>query len=160
MWKRLNIHLHGPQGIRVRVREVDGTLYVWVAGSEHPSHWLHHFLPGARRREIRAGKELALKLWQWWLSKPIVIGGHSVGGCIAEIAASILRAPCYTYGGKRAPRRYRINAIRYRRRGDIVAFLPPWRPANRHILIGKWAPFWRSHLPKEYYAKAREVGLR
>ena len=157
MWRRLNVHLHGPEGIRVRVREVDNTLYVWVAGSEHPAHWWHHFLPGARRREIRAGIELADAIR---CAMPIVIGGHSVGGCIAEIAASMLRAPCYTYGGKRAPRRYRINATRYRRRGDIVPFLPPWRPANRHILIGKWAPFWRSHLPKEYYATAREVGLR
>ena len=55
MWNRIDLKLHGPQGIRVRVREEAGTLYVWVAGSEHPAHWWHHFLPGARRREIRAG---------------------------------------------------------------------------------------------------------
>jgi hypothetical protein len=160
---RIDLGREGPEGVEARAWNRDGVLYCYVVGSDHVRDWLHHVLPGARRRERRAGYELAIELF--YQDKPIIIGGHSLGGCIAHIAAGILQTDgldvtLVTFGGKMPQRTLRFPGTYYRTRGDIVPFLTPFRGFVRHTVIGKWRPFWRAHEPKEYYEVMRKAGLR
>lgn len=142
--KRVVTPLYGPRGIRVRIR---GS-HVYVGGSDHWMHWLHHVLPGARRREIQAGHDVAViaevhGITAFW--------GHSIGGCIAQIAASLTPdASVRTYGTKRAPRGYTHQGEHYRHRGDFVPWLPPWRPRVACEYVGDYLPIWVAHHPRTY----------
>lgn len=145
----------GKAGIEARTWSDDSARYCYIAGSDHWRDWLHHVLPGARRREIAAARAIVDAIY----SRDVVafyVGGHSLGGAVAQIVSSILTAlgaqvHCYSYGGKRAPRRYSFPDTKsYRHAGDIVPFLPPWRPKIDSIRIGTWKPFWLAHQPREY----------
>jgi hypothetical protein len=65
-----------------------------------------------------------------------------------------------TYGGKRPPRGYEYLGAHYRHLGDIVPFLPPWRPRQTCIEIGVRLPFWEAHEPRAYYEQMRKDGVR
>lgn len=138
------VPLYGPKGITVKIYDD----HLWIGGSNHWTHWLHHVLPGARRREIDCGVEIADLARREQISD---IRGLSVGGCIAQIAATLVEGGiCETYGTKRAPKDYYPEAIHYRHRGDFVPFLPPWRPRVFTTVIGDWKPFWIAHHPNSY----------
>ncbi len=136
------IPLYGPKGIVVKIYEQ----HIWIGGSNHWLHWLHHILPGAKRREIDCGVEIADLARREEVDD---IHGLSIGGCIAQIAATINGARCTTYGTKRAPRGYACTGVHYRHRGDPVPWLPPWRPGVKLRVIGRWAPIWIAHAYKE-----------
>jgi hypothetical protein len=144
---------------------------VWFNGSDHPRDWLHHILPGARRREIRAAQTISQRLAPHVGGDTLfIIGGHSLGGCLAEIETFILcalgeRAHCHIYAGKRAPRSHMVDdgAVAYRHRGDIVPSLPPWRPARRRrmptAVFGSRTWPWKAHPPHQYKRKMQEAGF-
>ena len=138
------IPLYGPKGVTVKVYDD----HLIIGGSNAWYHWLHHILPGARQREIDCAFEVALIARKHVIRD---IRGISVGGCIAQIVASILRCKCITYGSKRAPRVYAGAGTHYRHRGDIVPFLPPWRPRMHCVLVGEWRPLWIAHKPSSYW---------
>lgn len=140
---RTYIPLYGPKGIVVKIHQD----HIYVGGSTHILHWLHHFWPGARRREIECGVELAGIARREGITD---IRGHSVGGCIAQIASRMVSGTCMTWGTKRAPDGYENQGTHYRHHGDIVPLLPPWRPRVDTIPVGSWRPFWLAHEPREY----------
>lgn len=155
----------GPSGIEARTWAKNGTRYCYVAGSDHWRDWLHHVTPGAKRREIEAAATIAGRLYEPGVSR-YVIGGHSLGGAVAEAVACNLRAisatvECYTFGGKRSPLPF-AGAVHYRNRGDIIPFLPPWRtPHSEDVLIGRWTLwFWKAHSPRTYDEVRRKHGLK
>ena len=137
------IPLYGPKGIVVKIYDD----HLWIGGSNAWYHWLHHVIPGAKRREIDCGIEVADLALELDITD---IRGLSVGGCIAQIAAMIIGGRCTTYGTKRAPAGYEVAGTHYRHRGDIVPFLPPWRPRIACTTIGVWRPLWVAHNPKSY----------
>ncbi len=143
------VPLYGPKGIVVKVYEH----HIWIGGSNHWLHWLHHIIPGAKRREIDCGIEIANLAIREAIGD---IRGLSIGGCIAQIAATVMLSKVMmilpsvtTYGTKRAPRGYAFAGLHYRHRGDPVPWLPPWRPSVQCIVIGKWEPIWIAHAYKE-----------
>lgn len=151
---KIDMGRKGPLGMDVTIR--GGVVY--IGGSNHVLEWLHHFLPGARRREIRWGREVADIASK---RDAHTIAGHSVGGTVAIIAAHITNARCYTYGAKRPPRGYYTTGKHYRIKGDPVPFLPPWRPALPVITLdyGKLGPV-AAHGPASYYEQMREDCVR
>ncbi len=151
-WDKEESPIFGPRGIVVKRKDNR----VYIGGSNHRLHWLHHILPGARRREIECGKEIAVKLASDEIGH-FDIEGHSIGGCIAQIVKTELgaygiTATVRTYGTKRAPAGYETVGMHYRHRGDFVPLLPPWRPPVACSVVGSWKPFWISHHPRTYRA--------
>jgi len=154
----------GPLGMDVTI--TNGVLY--LGGSNHWLEWAHHFLPGARRREIRWGQDVADLIA---LRTDIhTIAAHSLGGtvlCIAYIE-SIVRGRCgrevpklYTYGAKRPPRGYRASGKHYRIKGDIVPSLPPWRPALDLVELDNDGLSRReAHGPCSYYEQMAKDWVR
>lgn len=139
---------------------------VWIHGSDHWRDWLHHVLPGAKRREIEAAEAIVKAVYTPKVNR-WVIGGHSLGGCVAGMVAVLLMekglyVECYTFGGKRVPWRWvDIATTHYRHRGDLVPFFPPWRtPHAEETLIGNWAWPWKAHGPETYDAVRRKHGLK
>ena len=138
----------------------NGVLY--LEGSDDWREWLHHVMPGARRREIR---EAAAILAWLELSRTMIhtVAGHSMGACVATIIAAMHGGlKLYVYGGKRAPRsHYREPDAAYRHYRDIVPFLPPWRPGYRNIMVGcKCLSPWEAHQPRNYYRDMEKDGIR
>ena len=153
----------GPLGMDVTI--TDGVLY--LGGSNHWMEWAHHFLPGARRREIRWGQNIADVIEN--RREIRIIAGHSVGGTVACIATRITRKtslyclPIYlcTYGAKRPPRGYRASGRHYRIKGDIVPSLPPWRPALALVELDNDGLSRReAHGPCSYYEQMAKDGVR
>ena len=135
----------------VRISITDRVATVRLSGSTKPKHWLHHFLPGAAKREINAGREVAHNIL---INQPhtVIIHGYSLGGSIGHVAATILhqlgfQSELETIGSKRPPTGYSyLPAVNYRNRGDWVPFLPPWRDKIYTILTNKpWRPIWSAH---------------
>lgn len=165
--KRIDLGPTGPAGIEAKTWDEGLTRFLYIGGSDHWWDWLHHFLPGAKRREVAAARTLVDKVFDE-NTVQFIVGGHSLGGCIAQIVATHLQNQhkivfCYTYGGKRPPvghgYEYSENC---RHRGDIVPYLPPWRYANRRfeVTIGRWTWPWLAHSPKMYYEMMRYHRLR
>lgn len=147
----------GPQGSAgIEATYRDGVLY--IEGSNHAWDWMHHILPGARRRELEAAAEIVDRLPE----EPAIIAGHSLGGAIAALVGRAYpEARVFVYGGKRAPRGARRDVTAYRHRGDIVPFLPPWRARWRQsTTIGQWDTPWRAHEPRRYYRQMRVDGIQ
>jgi hypothetical protein len=161
-WKKIDLWPEGPAGVEARYRIQDGVCYCFISGSDHWLDWVHHFLPRAQIREIDAGWKLAQQLRAVECDR-FVIGGHSLGGVIAEICACILYmirpVMVYTFGSKRGYVKFH-KCVHYRRKGDIVPFLPPWRPKLKCTVFGKWMPFWMAHRPKVYENLMKEAGLK
>jgi hypothetical protein len=164
----LNIDLgpDGHAGVEARIYQRQHGYMIHVLGTDHWRDWLHHILPGARKREWQAADQIIAALvemgiaksdddgWSYIPGDDVVISGHSWGGCIAAMVATILVAPCYIYGGKRSPRKGLTRhyvAQAYRHRGDIVPLLPPWRPRyTDEIVFGKWMWPWEAHKLSNY----------
>lgn len=163
-WSRIDLFPSGKAGIEAKWRVEDGDVYCFIGGSDHWVDWLHHFLPGSEEREIicAAWIETVIR----GKGKAYFIGGHSVGGAIASVIGDMLRyegCEVYTrsFGGKRPIKGTEDVAINYRHRGDIVPFLPPWRPAYKmQPVIERWLPFWKAHGPSTYYEAMEECGFR
>ena len=157
----------GPVGqLGMDVTITDGVLY--LAGSNHWMEWAHHFLPGARRREIRWGQNV-VDLIENHPQRIHTIAGHSIGGTVACIATTITQQPrsrfpliyLYTYGAKRPPQGYRASGTHYRIKGDIVPSLPPWRPALGLITLDYVRLSRReAHGPRSYYEQMAKDGVR
>jgi len=150
----------GKSGVEARIYPRKTGYMIHVLGTDHWRDWLHHVTPFARRREWQAAEKIIAALvelgiakrdegWSYTPGDDVVISGHSWGGCIAAMVATILVIPCYIYGGKRSPRKglTRYYATRaYRHRGDIVPFLPPWRPRyTDEVVFGIWGWPWEAH---------------
>lgn len=159
---RIDLGPEGRDGVEAQVRHINGRRVLYIYGSDHPNDWKHHVTPGARQREEIAAHKLAL------LTEGQVdaIAGHSMGGGIARMVAAIHRAAnhrvaLYVYGGKRAPRGYETHGDFYRHRGDIVPWLPPWRPRYRNTMkIGRWTWPWIAHKPRSYAQQMKRDGVR
>lgn len=151
---KIDMGRKGPLGPDVRIK--NGVLY--IEGTNHWLEWVHHFIPGARRREIKWGEQVASLAVR---ENVRIIAGHSVGGTIAMIAAHITNAKCYTYGAKRPPRGYYASGKHYRIKADIVPFLPPWRPTFPTITLdyGTMGPI-KAHGPRSYYEQMGKDGVR
>lgn len=151
----------GPSGIEAKYN--DGVLY--IRGSDHMHDWLHHVIPGAKRREEQAAIELHNYIVRHEL--PVhTVAGHSLGGPIALKLSYLFRANyttvrCFLYGPKRAPKSWHTPATVYRHRGDIVPFLPPWRRRYQNTeLIGNRLPLWKAHGPNTYWDRMEADGVR
>lgn len=164
-WNKLDMFPSGKAGIEARWREDDGDIYCFIGGSDHWVDWLHHFLPGSREREIVCGLYLA-SFFKRKIKNAMYIGGHSVGGVVASLAGQVLRDEGYdvytwVFGGKRPLKGTEECAVSFRRRGDIVPFLPPWRPGYKYQnVVGEWMPFWKAHGPGTYYELMGDTGFR
>jgi len=154
----------GPLGMDVTI--TNRVLY--LGGSNHWLEWVHHFLPGARWREIRWGQNVA-DLIENHPQRIHTIAGHSIGGTVACIAATITRQTCphclpiylCTYGAKRPPRGYRAPGRHYRIKGDIVPSLPPWRPALDLVELDNDGLSRReAHGPCSYYEQMAKDWVR
>jgi len=164
----------GPAGVEARVKSIPHPVrrgghrltLIWFRGSNHRRDWFHHILPGARRREIQAAREVFNRL-NAGANELFIVGGHSLGGALASILSTMLEAEgervlCYSYGGKRPPRGYMTGAslCPYRRRGDVVPFLAFWRPAWPAVVkIGEWRAPWNAHPRGGYRRYIEEAGL-
>jgi len=147
----LNIDLGptGKQGIEATVRK--GVCF--INGTDHRWDWVHHFTPGARRRELRAAREIIALL----PDDVHTVAGYSMGGAIAQIVATLKPLHCRVYASKRPPLGY-IAGVSYRQRGDWVPALPPWRPSNKSVMIGRWQPPWTAHNWANYRQQMQEDG--
>lgn len=135
MWEVIDDHVEGKPGFEARAKRVEDSVYVFVEGTDHWFDWVHHFVPGARRREIRAAEEIVARLLLSNCTR-YVVGGLSMGGAIAQIVAAILArrglmVRCTIYGSKRAPHGYTFPARAVQEVGDAVHLLPPWRPSYK-----------------------------
>ena len=135
----------------VRIQVADGVATVRLAGSIHKAHWVHHFLPFAAKREIRAGRGIAADIIRH-NPTAVIIRGYSLGGAIGHVVAATLNkqgVTCRleTYGTKRPPRGYNYApATNLKNRGDWVTLLPPFRARIKTTLTDKpWRPIWRAH---------------
>ena len=152
-WIKIDLWPHGRAGIDARFRTTATDLYLYIEGTNHPLDWLHHVTPFAKLREREAGRLLYRKILPYVGARRVHIGGHSLGGAIAIVVANLLtEAPVLTlYAPKRAPERAKTPYRAYRRRGDLVPFLPPnRRPWEDVTVFGSWRPFWLAHEPSEY----------
>jgi len=139
----------------------DGVLF--LPGTDEWREWLHHIIPGARRREIAEAYRI---LDSHDLSGVHTIVGLSMGAAIAQIVAVLLLEQegrylnVYLIGGKRAPRGYvYYRAQSIRNRGDLITLLPPWRPGNPNQLTrGDWQPPWVAHAWGNYSDLLRRYG--
>lgn len=168
-WNKIDLWPEGPAGVEAKWRRDGETVYCYIYGSDHVLDWLHHFLPGAKTREIKAGNKLAEKLMHILKGASLHIGGHSLGGSIACIVADLVysnsggatKAHLFTFGAKRCPWKYIPFGTHYHHRGDMVPFLPPWRPAYKLIQVfGKWNFPWKAHGPATYYDAMSMHGFR
>lgn len=164
-WHYIDLGPDGSSGIEAKFRIAENILYLYVYGSDHKDDWVHHVLPGGVKREADAAEEIA-DLIQTSDCIHYVITGHSLGGLVAVMVAQILRekafpVTCYAYGPKRVPKKYHAPCVVYRHRGDIVPFLPPWRPNYENVKkIGKWLPPWMAHGPSTYWNQMEKDGIR
>lgn len=153
---KIDLGRSGPAGIEASFE--DGVLF--VGGSNHWRDWAHHFLPGARRREIVAATEIMKIIG----ALPVrIVAGHSMGAAVACIVAAELErigedVQLYVYGGKRAPRIGATPTKAYRRRGDIVPWLPPWRPRYDNHVFGDRT--WPGDAHNSYYGAMRMDGVK
>ena len=165
MWNKIDLWPSGKAGIEARWRVENGDLYCFIGGSDHWVDWIHHFLPGSKRRELMCGMRLARAL-RPKIKESVFIGGHSVGGVVASLVARMFEDEgeevyAITFGGKRPLEGTEDAVISYRHRGDIVPFFPPWRKRYKHEMrIGKWMPFWKAHGPATYYEAMEIYGFR
>lgn len=153
----------GPAGIEASSWDKDGKRYLWICGSDHWRDWLHHVWPGAKRREIAAAHAILTSVESPEV-KRYVVGGHSLGGCVASILATLMRerglqVDAVLCGPKRAPKGY-VTGEAVIHRGDVVPSLPPWRPAYKSAAyMGERKPFWIAHDPGNYRHIRRLAGL-
>lgn len=166
-WQKIDLWPKGLAGTDAKYRVENRVLYCFVHGSDHVLDWAHHFLPGAAKRE-RAGADVLYGRLMRMIAEfdRVVIGGHSIGAVVAIAVSDMLekrKIPvlCYSFGGKRPLDKPGDLVQCYRRAGDIVPFLPPWRPKYREIWVfGKWTPFFLAHNPTNYDELRRNVGLK
>jgi hypothetical protein len=164
-WNTIDLGPGDRSHVQARWKDKDDKRYLYIDGSDHWIDWAHHFLPGAQRREIAAAYKLASILIKEPGAAEFVVGGHSLGGAIATAVTCILDAALlpvtgYAFGGKRPPKRYNADVTCYRHRGDLVPFLPPWRPRYAKVIeIGPRKPFWAAHEPREYFPEMLRAGL-
>lgn len=153
-WIKIDLWPHGRAGIDARFRTTATDLYLYIEGTNHPLDWLHHVTPFAKLREREAGRLLYRKILPYVGARRVNIGGHSLGGAVAVVVANLFaEAPTLTvYAGKRPPEGPRWGLVAYRRKGDIVPFLPPTRKAWKgENVFGSWTPlFWKVHHPNNY----------
>lgn len=168
--KRIDLGPAGPAGIEAKAWTVDGVCYLYVPGSDSWADWRHHLRFWRQRelelpatREIRAAYSLAAEIRG--MADEFVVGGHSLGGAIAEIVATYLHrfgrtVTCYTFGGKRPPGTHAHKAtVRYVYRGDIVPALPPWRERQPTRAIGDLTWPWTAHAPDSYEDAMERAGF-
>ena len=160
---RIDLPPVGPAGIEAKTWDVGSVRYLYIAGSDHWRDWVHHILPGARRREIDAAYALYSRIRSSHVVY-YVVSGHSLGGAVAETLATIMRKDghrviCVTFGGKRPPVGYSAKGVRYRHKGDVVPLLTPWRGFATHKRIGDLAVPWKAHGPDTYDTVRRDHGL-
>jgi len=163
-WHDIDIGPAGKAGIEARVATSGTTVYLYIHGSDHRYDWLHHIRPGAARREIGWGRQLFDAIYVGNMHV-YVIGGHSLGGAVAQVLATLLvmrgaAVELHTYGGKRPPNRYDMAGSHYRHRGDVVPWLNILRPNQPRIRIGNWTWPWVAHGPRTYYHEMEKAGLR
>ena len=170
VWNKIDLFPAGKSGFdaKWRIDEDRRDVIVFIGGSDHWSDWLHHFTPGAKKREIEAAEaifEVIREKVEDAIS--VFIGGHSVGGviacCLGEMTQHKAQTPTYVclFGSKRIWWNPEVDMEHYVRRGDIVPLLPPWRREYRKLIVyGKRLPFWKAHGPSTYYPEMEMLGLR
>ena len=173
-WQKIDLEGDGPRGFDSRYESTQNSATIFFLGSNHWWDWGHHVWFGAAKREIAAARKTISKLTEDFggeLPPSIHVGGHSLGGSVAESMASILveemgysedQVSCYTFGSKRPPRGYQYNRTqRIFHVDDLVPYLPPWRPAiapDLYIGSGTYR-FWNAHKPSEYKEVMKRTGF-
>lgn len=160
---KIDMGRKGPLGMDLTIK--NGVCY--IEGTNHWLEWVHHFLPGARRREIAWGVDVA-NVCHGVQQMIHTMAGHSIGGTVAIIAAQNMAGyytgslRVLTYGAKRPPRPFDGKGGKhYRIKGDIVPLLPPWRPRLNCAVLdyGKLSPR-EAHGPRSYHEQMRKDGAR
>lgn len=164
-WRLIEIG-NGKQGINGRWRVTPRGLSIFLHGSDHSYDWLHHVVVLAGWRERKWARRIA-DMFEVGDDIDVYIGCHSLGVAVAVPLAVIMQARghvvrVFGFGGKQSsvrPGKLRHTTF-YRRRGDIVPLLMPWRWWYRGSQVfGEWLPFWRAHEPREYAEKIKEHGF-
>jgi len=154
LFKPAIVRSGGPEGV------------CYIEGTNKWIEWAHHFIPGARRREIRWGREVSALIDDH--PEIHTIAGHSVGGTVACVVhtrmsmrgGKLLRL--FTYGAKRVPSLFHLSGgTHYRIKRDWVPLLPPWRPALPCAVLdyGKIS-FREAHGPRLYFEQMIKDGVR
>lgn len=163
---------------------------IFISGTNHPMDWARNIrlrkVPiGPKANCVRVNHE-DYREAQWvieYLSQrcdlqklqKLTVAGHSRGAAIAQVVVYLIiqQFPHINRGGvllapKRTGNRVFRKAIEpyvvaYRRRGDIVPFLPPWpfywNPYT--VKFGEWTwKFWNAHAPKSYHYYYDKYQLR
>ena len=151
--------------------EPDGTLRVYLNGSERLPDWVRNFqtcrrkVRGVRvnrvdRREALATiRELRGEIDR---AERVIVGGHSRGASEASIMAFELGCESVLFAPKRTGCKRFVQSVDYigfRHRGDFVPFLPPWNAGFKVQVFGPWRPVWISHEPREYQKRMEQYGF-
>lgn len=92
-------------------------------------------------------------------AREIQIYGHSRGGAIAlqiwwelfgNHVLDVTVTAAKTTGNRRFCKEASKRVKAYRHRGDIIPFLPPWQRNIKHMVFGRWQPFWLAHRVRNY----------
>lgn len=157
VWKKIDLWPEGKAGIEARYKWVPGkTLHVYIPGTNHILDWIHHFMPGQVERENDAAWLLYRRLNPYITHEKVTILGHSLGAAVACALWNLMYKSdsiLVICGGKRywksLPRASILAFIHiFRHKGDIIPFLPPWRPAylkRDEKVFGKWTFPWKAH---------------
>jgi pimeloyl-ACP methyl ester carboxylesterase len=165
-WEHLPFDTDGPNGLYCIKK---GICYLWLYGTDSDREWRFH-LRGCRVKTAIGWANInyyreAMLVYAWILDNIdvdcIQIGGHSYGGALAQIVASMCRynkravnVDCITFGTVRAGRLANsADNEHWIHRGDLAPLWPLWpfySLKGKRIRFGKPGLPWIVHQPDHY----------